>query len=145
MHICTFLLSARAGCEHRAAELPCSTVGRLCPAPHSELLCVRAFLFPLCAFLAALTGAPCAAFSARAEVQAGCSWAAAAPVLHSPQLLPCLGVRLARCQLAEALKQRTVIWSLCVPSAPSSVRLPLLKLQGCTGSLIPTAAQMVRF
>lgn len=144
MHICTSLLPARAGCEHRAVELPCSTVGGLCPAPHSELLCIRAFLFPLCALLAALTGAPCAAFSARAEAQAGCSWAVAAPVLHSPQP-PCLGVWLACCQLTEALKQGTVIWALCVPSAPSSVRLPLLKGGSCTGSLISTAAGMVRF
>lgn len=114
-------------------------------AQHLALSCFASGLFrSLCALLADLTGSPCAAFSARAEVQAGHSWAAAASVLHSPQP-PCLGVQLACCRLTEALKQRTVIWALGVPSAPCSVRLPLLELQGCTGPLISTAAQMVRF
>lgn len=132
-----FLPGQAVGTEQQSCHVA-QWEGRPCPAPRSELLCVRAFQFPDCALLAALTGAPCVAFPVRAEVQAGCSWAAAAPVLHSLSH----PAWLYSWHTADRQRpwNRELSFVFCVPSAPSSARLPLLKLQGCTGSLISTAA-----
>lgn len=143
MHICSSLLPARTGCEHKAAELPCSSVGRPCPAPRSSLLCVRAFLFLSVHswqllqghhVLPSLQGLRCS------RLQLGCSSSCAA------QPSATLPGRMAGTLPTDKRPgtQNGDLGSGCSFGSQLS-QASLLKLQGCTGSLISTAAQMVRF